>query len=85
MNQAGDECGYVNLYKVQQILGVTRLAPVVRQSEGEVITVADPGFPRRKRGANPNGAVTHRSANFSQNLHENKKNWIPAHILTTLI
>ena len=85
MNQAGDKCGYVGLHKVQQILGVTRLTPVARQSEGEVITVADPGFPRRKRGVIPNGAVTHCSANFSQNLHENKKNWVPAHILTTLI
>ena len=48
MNQAGDECGYVDLHKVQQILGVTRLAPVVRESEGEVITVADPGFPEER-------------------------------------
>ena len=37
--------------------------------------VADPGFPRRRRGANPRGegAPTYYLTNFSQKLHENEE------------
>ena len=42
----------------------------------ELITVADPGFPRGG-GANPLGVPTCNFAKFFQKLYEIEKNWTP--------